>query len=172
MSSQGSWQGHDTDPNAAFWMGEADRRAASGSGHDGHGYYGQGSDFSAPADPYAAATTPNPPQDRWSQPFDGSPHTPMAPYVNPMMHPRARPDHPNAIPSIVLGVIGFVLPIVSPIGLVMAMRGRKDVRDHPGMYGDSSNLTAGLVLSAIGTALLALYVLMVVLLLVLAVTAT
>ena len=58
-----------------------------------------------------------------------------------------------------------------PIALAMAIRGRKDVREHPEAYSGADNLTAGLVLGAIGTALLALYLLMVAVLLVIVVAA-
>ena len=169
MSGDGSWPSHDADPNAAFWSRDADQHADSGSSYGGYGYFGQQSPSPAPSDPYAAPRATNSPQDQWSQPFDGSTQPPLVPYSPSGFY--ARPNHPNGVPAIVLGVIGFFFPILSPIALAMAIRGRKDVREHPEAYSGADSLTAGLVLGAIGTALLALYLLMVAVLLVIVVAA-
>ncbi|WP_341730265.1 DUF4190 domain-containing protein [Brooklawnia sp.] len=164
MSSEGSWQHRDADPDAAFWSGEADRRADSGSDYNGYGHQAQALPAAArpPAEPpapaaYPLAGTPQKPvQDRWSQPFDGSTRPPMVPYTNPGNYPR--PDHPNATPSLALSIIGLFLPILSPIALAMSIRARKDIREHPGVYNEANNLTASTVVGAIGTAVLAVSV--------------
>ncbi|MCE1174127.1 MAG: DUF4190 domain-containing protein [Propionibacteriales bacterium] len=68
-------------------------------------------------------------------------------------------DHPNALPSLILGIASLV--IFSPlgiIGLILARKGRQEVAQNPGRWATGGTLTAGFVLSAIGTALTALAV--------------
>lgn len=69
-------------------------------------------------------------------------------------------DHPNALPSLVLGLASIVL--FSPlgiIGLILARNGRREVAQNPGRWANGGTLTAGFVISAIGTAITALAVL-------------
>lgn len=69
-------------------------------------------------------------------------------------------DHPNALPSLILGIASLVL--FSPlgiIGLILARNGRREVAQNPGRWASGGTLTAGFVLSAIGTALTAVVVL-------------
>lgn len=161
MSSEGSWQGYDPDRDAAFRSD--DYRPNTAPEDNSYDYYGQSGPQpgfeqpTPPADPLAANAAYQPGvQDSWTQPYEGSPRSQMTPYLNPN-YPR--PDHPNATSSIVLGVIGFFVPFLSPVALALAARGRKDVREHPGVYAGEGNLTAGYVIGIIGTVLLAFYVL-------------
>jgi hypothetical protein len=69
-------------------------------------------------------------------------------------------DHPNAIPSLILGIVGLVFfPILCPIGWVLAARGRREVAENPGRWANGGTLTAGWIISIIGTALWGLFVL-------------
>lgn len=75
------------------------------------------------------------------------------------------PEHPNATTSLVLGIIGLFFPIVSPFAWYLGGRGRRDMREQPGRYRESSSLTAGWVMGIIGSLLLMLGVLMMVIML-------
>lgn len=69
-------------------------------------------------------------------------------------------DHPNAIPSLILGIVGFFfLPILCPVGWVLAAKGRREVASNPGRWANGGTLTAAWIISIIGTALWGLFVL-------------
>lgn len=63
------------------------------------------------------------------------------------------PEHPNAVLSLVLGLVGlFVMPVLlSPIAWVLAARGRSQVAANPGRWATGGSMTAGLVLGILGT---------------------
>lgn len=197
MTSDGSWQRHDADPDAAFWSGETDRRVNNDSSYGYHGqtapspqqqpyqpqqlpYQSQSQPYQPQQQPYQPQNQPyqpqqqpampypptpypqqampqRPQQDQWSQSANGAAYPQMAPYQGAGMYPR--PDHPNATTSLVLGILGLFVPVLSPIALALAFRGRNDIRQRPGVYNETSALTVGLILGGVGTALLALWVL-------------
>jgi len=68
-------------------------------------------------------------------------------------------NHPRAIPSMVLGIVGVVLcgcfP-VSLIGLILGIGARKEITEHPDQYTGGGMALAGIILGGIGTALGAL----------------
>jgi hypothetical protein len=84
--------------------------------------------------------------------------------------PAAATDHPNAVISLVLGILGLVVfPLLGPVAWYLAAKGRREMAAFPGRWRPSGSLTAGLVLGIIGTAvvgLIALGVLMMVVMLV------
>lgn len=63
------------------------------------------------------------------------------------------PEHPSAIPALVLGLVGIFLwiPFASPIAWYLSSRGRRDIATNPGKWRSSGMLTAGYVLGIIGT---------------------
>lgn len=72
-------------------------------------------------------------------------------------------DHPNALPSLLLGIGSLV--IFGPlgiVGLILAQKGRRDVAANPGQWTSGGTLTAGFILSLIGTILTGLALLFVV----------
>ena len=73
-------------------------------------------------------------------------------------------DHPNAMTSLVLGIVGLAFfQVLSPVAWFMAAKGRREMAAYPGRWRNSGTLTAGLVLGIIGTLLLSLVAILVVL---------
>ena len=69
-------------------------------------------------------------------------------------------DHPNALPSLILGIASvFVLPPLGIIGLILARNGRREIAQNPGRWANGGTMTVGLILSAIGTGMTALFIL-------------
>jgi hypothetical protein len=65
--------------------------------------------------------------------------------------------HPNAVISMVLGIIGIVaFSPLAPIAWYLAAKGRREMSYDPGRWSASGMLTAGFVLGIIGTVLLGL----------------
>jgi hypothetical protein len=65
-------------------------------------------------------------------------------------------DHPKAVLVFTLSLVGlFLCQLISPITWVMASKARKEVGESPGRFRDNGLLTAGWVLSIVGTAMLA-----------------
>lgn len=69
----------------------------------------------------------------------------------------AATDHPNAMPSLVMGIIGltFFSPL-APFAWYMAAKGQRQARLDPGRWRTGGIITAGKVLGIIGTGILAL----------------
>lgn len=66
-------------------------------------------------------------------------------------------EHPNAVVSLVLGIIGvFFFQLLGPVAWYLAAKGKRDMAAFPGRWRPSGSLTAGLVLGIIGTTFLAL----------------
>jgi hypothetical protein len=100
------------------------------------------------------------------------PYTPPAPapYTYPLTL-TAAPEHPSAVTSLVLGILGlFVLPILAPVAWVIAGRARRDLRQYPGRWAPSGSLTAGYVLGIIGSLAWILFAALIVLFMALAMT--
>lgn len=67
----------------------------------------------------------------------------------------AASDHPNAVISLILGILGLVFfQLLSPVAWYLAAKGRREMAAQPGRWRPSGSLTAGLVLGIIGTVLL------------------
>lgn len=122
-----------------------------------------GSGLAEPANPAALAQyQPYPPA--------GQPQPPQWPAVipDPGAHdygysPNLAPsEHPNAIPALVLGIIGLVLfPLVAPVAWYLGAKGQREMRYDPGRWRPSGSLTAGKVLGIIGTSFMALGILII-----------
>ena len=97
--------------------------------------------------------------------MDGDPTTPPrpvgwgAPLPPPPLSP---PDHPRASTALILGIIGLAggalyLPLlISPVALLMGRRAMREIDASEGALGGRGNAKAGFILGVIGTALLAL----------------
>jgi len=71
--------------------------------------------------------------------------------------PANPPEHPNAVLSMVLGIIGVLFfQLLSPVAWYLAAKGRREMAASPGRWRPSGSLTAGFVLGIIGTVFLAL----------------
>ena len=113
--------------------------------------------FAEPADPWKQppAAQPNPYQAYPAVPSATGYPVP-APYGSPY---QPLPDHPQAMTSMVLGILGLVLfPPLSPFAWSMASKARREIAQFPGRFSSSGTLTVGYVLGIIGTALLGLAV--------------
>ena len=118
--------------------------------------------FAEPVDPWnqPSATQPSAAQ---PSPYPAYPATPTpAGYPVPTPYGSsygALPDHPQAMTSRVLGILGLVLfPPLAPFAWSMASKARREIAQSPGRFNSSGTLTVGYVLGIIGTALLALAV--------------
>jgi hypothetical protein len=71
-------------------------------------------------------------------------------YARPLL---VVPDHPSAVLSLVLGLVGlFVFPLLPSVAAwIVAGRARRDIATYPGRWANSGTLTAGFVLGIIGT---------------------
>ncbi len=71
-------------------------------------------------------------------------------------------EHPNAIPALVLGIVGLVLfPLVAPLAWHLAAKGQREAALDPDRWRSGGMLTAGKILGIIGTVFLALGMLMI-----------
>lgn len=69
----------------------------------------------------------------------------------------AASDHPNAVISLILGILGLVFfQLLSPVAWFLAAKARREMAAQPGRWRPSGALTAGLVLGIIGTMILGL----------------
>ncbi len=129
----------------------------------------------APARPYAPAPTAptyeQPPLAYGSGPFEPARDAAHA-QVMPVYYVQSpQPvDHPNAVPALVLGVLGFVFGVTFPIAWYLGAKGNAEVRREPHRYRSSPMMTVGMVLGIIGTVFIALGVLAMVLFVVMVVS--
>jgi hypothetical protein len=69
------------------------------------------------------------------------------------------PDHPRAVVSLILGILGILLcSVVAPFALVIGRRTVKEIDASGGTLGGRGMAQAGYILGIIGTVLLALIV--------------
>lgn len=115
------------------------------------------SDRVAPADPYQSARLAPVHSNQYAQ-YQPYPVPAATPLRDPVAYDYgyARPvtssEHPNAVPALVLGLVGlFFMPLLCPVGWFLAARGRREVAENPGRWSSTSTLTAGLVIGIIGT---------------------
>ena len=68
-------------------------------------------------------------------------------------------DHPNATPSLILGIIGLALFLpAAPVALYLASKGLREARYDPARWRTGGTIAAGRILGIIGTVLMALIV--------------
>ena len=73
-------------------------------------------------------------------------------------------EHPNAVTTLVLGLLGFIFGITWPIAWYLGAKGNAEIKREPQRYRPSGMMTVGMVLGAIGTILMALGIIGIVLL--------
>jgi len=72
-------------------------------------------------------------------------------------NPANLSEHPNAVLSMVLGIVGLLFfQLLCPVAWYLAAKGKRDMASFPGRWRPSGSLTAGMVLGIIGTVFLAL----------------
>lgn len=90
----------------------------------------------------------------------------LSPYGVPWGPP---PDHPSATTALILGILGLVLcQLVSPFAWVIGGRAVREIDASQGRQGGRSSAQAGRVCGIVGTAILAVYVVLAVALVALA----
>ncbi|MCM0620817.1 DUF4190 domain-containing protein [Nocardioides bruguierae] len=119
------------------------------------------------------------------QPAYGQPYQqPYQQQYQPQAYPQpgypyaAVPRHGQAMPALVLGIVGLALGLMcglgflaSPVAWVLGARARRAVRREPDRWGGTGEATAGMVLGIIGTVFLALGLLAIAFFVVLAIAA-
>ncbi|MGC3954401.1 MAG: DUF4190 domain-containing protein [Propionicimonas sp.] len=131
----------------------------------------------APA-PYPAAPAPHPatpspypptaPAPTYEQPplgYGSGPYEPSresaplvpAPTYSYVYSPQV--DHPNSVPALVLGLLGFVFGITFPIAWYLGAKGNADIKREPQRYRSNGMLTAGMALGIFGTIMIGIGVL-------------
>ncbi len=104
----------------------------------------------APAFPPAPAAAPRPAY----QQYPAVPYQPQLPQPWPTPAPAYRPEHPNAAPTLALGLLGvFSFGLTSPFAWGLGARGRAAMRREPGRWRPSAMMTFGTVLGIIGSLL-------------------
>lgn len=83
---------------------------------------------------------------------------PMVPAYSYVYSPQ-QIEHPNAVPALVLGVLGFFFGITFPIAWYLGAKGNAEIKREPQRYRSSGMLTVGMVLGIIGTVFMILGVL-------------
>jgi hypothetical protein len=66
------------------------------------------------------------------------------------LHPAQRPTSGLATASLVLGIVGFIIGLCAPIGLILGLVARSKAKQGLNSY---RLVTAGIIVSAISTAL-------------------
>lgn len=59
------------------------------------------------------------------------------------------PEHPQAQTVMILGLVSLVVSLAAPVAWVMGSRARRDIREHPELYRESTSLTVGWVLGMV-----------------------
>lgn len=113
---------------------------------------------SDPANPYPTGpypTGPYPTGDPYAEPAQGpgafgtSPYGPSAYAVSPYGYTPT--THPQAVPSLVLGIIGLVIcPWVGIAAFVVGRRARKEIVAEPHRYAGLGLATTGWILGIVG----------------------
>jgi hypothetical protein len=126
--------------------------------HPGLAYQQPSAPQPRPQAMYPPAPAPEPTRYEPYQPYVPPAPVPYAPQaVAPYAYPTA-PEHPSAVSSLVLGLLGlFLVPVLAPVAWFVAGRGRSEIRRYPGRWASTGSLTAGYVLGIIGTLLWGLF---------------
>jgi hypothetical protein len=62
------------------------------------------------------------------------------------------PAHPQATTILTLAILGLFILVTAPAAWIMGNKARREMRQFPGRYQETSSLTVGWVLGIIGTA--------------------
>ena len=136
----------------------------------------------APSPLPPAAPSPYPTAPRYEQPpaaygtgpfefaRDGAP-APLVPAYSYVHNPQ-QIEHPNAVATLVLGILGFFFGITFPIAWILGAKGNADIKRNPQRYRSSPMMTVGMVLGIVGTVLMLLFTLIMVAFILLAFTAS
>ncbi len=111
------------------------------------------------AQPQPAPVYEQPPQgySPYGQPQDTGPLVPTGyPASGYPGAAPALPEHPNAVATLVLGVVGFLFPLTFPIAWYLGAKGARETRNNPGRWRSSPMMTVGMVLGIVGTVLMLL----------------
>lgn len=82
------------------------------------------------------------------------PYQPQPPQPWPTPAPAYRPEHPNAAPTLALGLLGlFSFGLTCPFAWGLGARGRAAMRREPGRWRPSAMMTFGMVIGIIGSVL-------------------
>ncbi|MEU1209037.1 DUF4190 domain-containing protein [Nocardia sp. NPDC005825] len=74
------------------------------------------------------------------------------------------PDHPQAVTVLILGVMSLVFcQLLGPVAWIMGGKARREINESNGMIGGSGMVTAGWICGIVGTALIALTIAFIVL---------
>lgn len=123
-----------------------------------------------PSAPYRPATASAPGHVYEQPPVGYSPYgqpqdaAPLVPVGYPAGYPAAAypvvtgqlPEHPSAVPTLVLAVLGFMFPITFPIAWYLGARGGREAASNPHRWRHSTVMTVGTVIGIIGTVLMLL----------------
>lgn len=145
--------------------------------------------YQAPAYGDVAPDAPTQPAPHQPAPHQPAPHQPASyppPYqVAPqyVVH-HGVPNHPLATTSLVLGIVGlvglvltpllyisFFAVVCSPVAIWLGVKARRQIREHPQVHGGHGLATAGFVTGIIGVVLGVLGVVLVVAIIAIVVTA-
>ena len=110
--------------------------------------------------PPTAPTYEQPPMAAGYRPYEPLRDPAPAPMVPayPQHYPMAAslPDHPNAVPTLVLAILGFIVGLTFPIAWYLGAKGTSDIKRQPGRWRPSPMMTVGMVIGIIGTVLMVL----------------
>ncbi len=116
-----------------------------------------------PPGPSQPAQDPVPPPPNAGQAPPPNPYQPYAPGYGPGGVPQWAPDHPQTTVILILGIIGVtVFQICAPIAWYLGNKAKAEIEASNGAIGGLSMVNLGRILGIVGTAILALSVLIVV----------
>lgn len=105
---------------------------------------------------YAYPSSPDPAYPGAAGPFP-PPYQPPLPPPYPGMYPVARPEQPQAVTSMVLGILGLVCcGLASPFALWLGRKSLNEIDASGGWLGGRGQAQAGFIMGIIGTAMWAL----------------
>ena len=101
-------------------------------------------------------TAPQGPPPYQGQPsYEGQPGYPQSPQQPAVQY---APDHPRAVTSLVLGILGIVLcGVLAPFAWVIGSRTLNEIDASNGRVGGRGAAQAGYILGIVGTVLLVIY---------------
>ena len=101
-------------------------------------------------------TTENPPPAEPTEPSDAADGPPTGPQGGWVQAP---PRHPQATIVLVLGILGIVAcGVLAPIAWYLGSKAMTEINANPAAYSGQSEVNTGRILGIVGTALLALAV--------------
>ena len=107
------------------------------------------------------------------QPPFGQPPPYGPPPGGPPFGQGARENAPNAVLSLVLGIVGILLcSIAAPFAWVLGKKAEEAVAANPGRYTGKDMATAGKILGIIGTALIGIAIVVVIIIVIVGVASS